>query len=118
MTHLTVDQSRAQGELNYAVQHSYIREKVTMSDSLTASIKFQRYDDEYQKKNGYRLPSDPFWVAPPQGSIVPIWHRGAAPNYQPKPMICRHVQDPSKAWKREQSGWPLAAAKFFSSANM
>jgi nitric oxide synthase oxygenase domain/subunit len=104
--------------LNYAVQHSYIREKVTMSDSLTASIKFQRYDDEYQKKHGYRLPSDPFWVAPPQGSIVPIWHRGAAPNYQPKPMICRHVQDPSKAWKREQSSWPLAAAKIFSSANI
>jgi flavodoxin len=80
-----------------------------MSDSLTASIKFQRYDDEYQKKHGYRLPSDPFWVAPPQGSIIPIWHRGAAPNYQPKPMICRHVQDPAKAWKREKPSWPLGA---------
>jgi hypothetical protein len=89
-----------------------------MSDSLTASIKFQRYDDEYQKKHGYRLPSDPFWVAPPQGSIIPIWHRGAAPNYQPKPMICRHVQDPAKAWKREKSSWPLAAAKIFGSATV
>ncbi|KAF9465429.1 nitric oxide synthase [Collybia nuda] len=105
--------SLAQTELNYAVQHSYIREKVTMSDSLTASMKFSRYDDEFQKKHGYRLPSDPFWVAPPQGSIIPVWHRGAAPNYQPKPMICRHVQEPAKAWKREKSSWPLSSAQIF-----
>lgn len=87
-----------------------------MSDSLTASMKWIRYDDEFQKKNGYRLPSDPYWLAPPQGSIIPIWHRGGAPNYQPKPMICRHVQDPSKAWKREKSSWPIAPTKLFGTA--
>ena len=45
---------------------------------------------------------DPYWLAPPQGSIVPLWHRGGAPNYQPKPMICKHVEDPIKAWGRQK----------------
>ncbi|KAL9090490.1 MAG: hypothetical protein Q9165_005251 [Trypethelium subeluteriae] len=54
------------------------------------------------KKHGFRLPADPYWLAPPQGSIVPIWHRGGAPHYQPKPLICRHQEDPVKAWKRRQ----------------
>ena len=72
-----------------------------MTDTLTASTKYIRYDDEFNEKNGYRLPADPYWLAPPQGSIIPLWHRGGSPNYQPKPMICRHVQDPVKAWRRE-----------------
>lgn len=76
-----------------------------MSDSLTASLKWTKYDDEFEKKNGYRLPADPYWVAPPQGSIIPLWHRGGAPNYQPKPMIARHVQEPAKAWSREKEEW-------------
>ncbi|KAF9462533.1 nitric oxide synthase [Collybia nuda] len=108
--------SRAQTELNYAVYHSFLQKKVTMSDSLTASMKWNRYDDDFQKKNGYRLPSDPYWLAPPQGSIIPVWHRGGAPNYQPKPMICRHVQDPLKAWEREKSSWPMVPAKLFCAA--
>lgn len=73
-----------------------------MTDTLTASKKWCRYDDDFKEKNGYRLPADPYWLAPPQGSIVPLWHRGGAPNYQPKPMICKHVQDPIKAWRREK----------------
>ncbi|KAL8765209.1 MAG: hypothetical protein Q9209_007642 [Squamulea sp. 1 TL-2023] len=94
--------SRAQQELNYAVHWSYQQAKVSMSDTLTASMKWCRYDDEFKAKNGFRLPADPYWLAPPQGSIVPLWHRGGAPNYQPKPLICRHVQDPLKAWEREK----------------
>ena len=73
-----------------------------MTDTLTASMKWCRYDDGFKERNGYRLPADPYWLAPPQGSIVPLWHRGGAPNYQPKPMICKHVQDPIKAWRREK----------------
>ncbi|GHP15259.1 nitric oxide synthase-like protein [Collybia sordida] len=110
--------SRAQTELNYAVYHSFLREKVTMSDSLTASMKWTRFDDEFQKKNGYRLPSDPYWLAPPQGSIIPTWHRGGSPNYQPKPMICRHVQNPTKVWDREKSSWPMIPVKLFGTGTM
>ncbi len=72
-----------------------------MTDTLTASMKWCQYDDDFKERNGYRLPADPYWLAPPQGSVVPLWHRGGAPNYQPKPMICKHVQDPIKAWRRE-----------------
>lgn len=95
--------SRAQAELNYAVHWSFSQARVTITDSLTASKKYSRYDDDFQKKTGFRLPSDPYWLAPPQGSIIPLWHRGGAPNYQPKPMICKHVQDPLKAWEREKN---------------
>ncbi|KAK8065357.1 hypothetical protein PG997_012104 [Apiospora hydei] len=93
--------SRAQLELNYAVTWSYGKAKVRIIDSLAASELFSNFDDEHLAEHGYRLPSDPYWLAPPQGSIIPIWHRGASPNYQPKPMICHHAQDPIKAWKRE-----------------
>ncbi|KAI9712953.1 MAG: hypothetical protein M1812_006700 [Candelaria pacifica] len=101
--------SRAQSELNYAVHWSYLQAKINMTDTLTASMKWCHYDDEFKKKHGYRLPADPYWLAPPQGSIVPLWHRGGAPNYQPKPMICKHVEDPTKAWGREREDWSLAA---------
>jgi flavodoxin len=73
-----------------------------MIDSLAASELFSRFDDEHLAKNGFRLPSDPYCLAPPQGSLIPLWHRGTSPNYQPKPMVCHHVQDPIKAWQREQ----------------
>ena len=76
-----------------------------MSDSLTASMKWSQYDDEFKKKNGFRLPADPYWLAPPQGSIIPVWHRGGAPCYQPKPMICKHVEDPLRAWGRRNRNW-------------
>ena len=95
--------SKAQAELNYAVHWSFLQDKVSMTDSMTASMKWCRYDDDFRQKNGFRLPADPYWLAPPQGSIIPLWHRGGAPNYQPKPMICKHVQDPVKAWRRERS---------------
>jgi sulfite reductase alpha subunit-like flavoprotein len=72
-----------------------------MIDTFSSSIEYMNFDDDRAEEMGYRLPSEPYWVAPPQGSIVPIWHRGGAPNYQPKPMICKHVQDPVKAWRRE-----------------
>ncbi|KAL8628374.1 hypothetical protein Q9189_005918 [Teloschistes chrysophthalmus] len=94
--------TQAQTELTYAVYWSYQQAKVSMSDTLTASMKWCRYDDDFKAKNGYRLPADPYWLAPPQGSIITVWHRGGAPNYQPKPMICKHVQDPLKAWEREK----------------
>ncbi|KAI4143806.1 MAG: hypothetical protein L6R39_004437, partial [Caloplaca ligustica] len=100
--------SRAQTELTYAAYWSYQQAKVSMSDTLTASIKWCRYDDDFKAKHGFRLPADPYWLAPPQGSIIPVWHRGGAPNYQPKPMISRHVQDPLKAWEREKQDWFVA----------
>ncbi|EKG20706.1 Flavodoxin/nitric oxide synthase [Macrophomina phaseolina MS6] len=62
---------------------------------------YSNFDDEHLRENGFRLPADPYWLAPPQGSLVPLWHRGGSPNYQPKPLICRHVQDPIKAWRRK-----------------
>lgn len=101
--------SRAQSELNYAVQWSFNQAGVTMTDSLTASKKWCKFDDEFSEKHGYRLPADPYWLAPPQGSIIPVWHRGGAPNYQPKPMISKHVQDPIKAWKRERTNWHISS---------
>ena len=101
--------SRAQSELNYAVQWSFNQAGVTMTDSLTASKKWCKVDDEFKEKHGYRLPADPYWLAPPQGSIIPVWHRGGAPNYQPKPMISKHVKDPVKAWRRERHMWQLVS---------
>ncbi|KAK8848432.1 nitric oxide synthase [Apiospora arundinis] len=95
--------SRAQLELNYAVTWSFAKAKVRIIDALSASELFTNFDDEHVVEYGYRLPSDPYWLAPPQGSLIPVWHRGAAPNYQPKPMICHHVQDPIKAWRRENN---------------
>ncbi|KAL0935841.1 nitric oxide synthase [Colletotrichum truncatum] len=94
--------SRAQLELNYASYWSFAQAGVRMSDSLGAAEQFTQFDDEHLMNNGFRLPSDPYWIAPPQGSIIPIWHRGGSPNYQPKPLICRHAQDPIKAWRRER----------------
>ncbi|KAL8913357.1 MAG: hypothetical protein Q9171_001834 [Xanthocarpia ochracea] len=127
--------SRSQQELTYAVQWSYQQAKVSMSDTLTASMKWCRYDDAFKAKNGFRLPADPYWLAPPQGSIIPLWHRGGAPNYQPKPLICTHVQDPLNAWEREKLNitttakllhlfdtetpkWPMLPAKSSSSYGM
>ncbi|CCF34867.1 nitric oxide synthase [Colletotrichum higginsianum] len=94
--------SRAQLELNYATYWSFAQAGVRMSDSLGAAEQFAQFDDEHLMNNGFRLPSDPYWLAPPQGSIIPLWHRGGSPNYQPKPLICRHAQDPVKAWRRER----------------
>ena len=98
---LTQTQSHAQAELNYAVFHSYSRQRITMSDSLTSSFQYQQFNDVYKSEKGFSLPADFGWLVPPQGSIIPLWHKGALPNYQPKPMICKHVQDPIKAWRRE-----------------
>ncbi|RCI09068.1 hypothetical protein L249_5101 [Ophiocordyceps polyrhachis-furcata BCC 54312] len=92
--------SRAQIELNLAVHSSFSRAGVRMSDSLTASAMYSNFDDQHLAEHGFRLPADPYWLAPPQGSIIPIWHRGGAPNYQPKPMICRLKENPVKVWKR------------------
>ncbi|KAF5590959.1 nitric oxide synthase [Fusarium pseudocircinatum] len=95
--------TRAQTELNYAVYHSFKADRVRIVDTLSASHQFCRFDDQHLQENGFRLPSDPYWLAPPQGSIVPIWHRGASPSYQPKPMICRNFRDPMKAWEKSQT---------------
>lgn len=96
-------QSRAQAELNFAVYCSFSQNGIQMSDTLTASSSYCQFDDEHFQRHGFRLPADPYWLAPPQGSIVSIWHRGGAPHYQPKPMICRHREDPIKAWRRRQN---------------
>lgn len=101
--------ARAQAELNYAVHWSFVQAKVNITDTLTASMKWCRYDDDFRERNGYRLPADPYWLAPPQGSIIPLWHRGGAPNYQPKPMISKHGQDPIKVWRREKQKGPAGA---------
>ncbi|TLD19508.1 Nitric oxide synthase-like protein [Venturia nashicola] len=98
--------SKAQAELNYAVYWSFSQANVAMSDTLSASAQYCRFDDDHRRENGFRLPANPYWIAPPQGSLVPLWHRGGAPNYQPKPMVCRNVQDPVKLWRRR-----LAAPK-------
>lgn len=74
----------AQSELNRAVYWSYSQAGVRMIDTLTASAMYCEYDDVHLAEKGFRLPADPYWLAPPQGSIVPLWHRGGAPNYQPK----------------------------------
>jgi hypothetical protein len=50
-----------------------------MIGSLGASELFFKFDDDHMVENGYRLPSDPYWLAPPQGSIIPLWHHGAVP---------------------------------------
>lgn len=92
--------SKAQTELNYAVYWSFSQANITISDTLSASAQYCRFDEDHRRENGFRLPANPYWIAPPQGSIVPLWHRGGAPNYQPKPMVCRNVQDPVKLWKR------------------
>ncbi|QDS69801.1 hypothetical protein FKW77_010440 [Venturia effusa] len=91
--------SKAQAELNYAVYWSFSQANVAISDTLSASAQYCRFDDDHRREHGFRLPADPYWLSPPQGSIVPVWHRGGAPNYQPKPMICRIAQDPIKIWK-------------------
>ncbi|OGM46177.1 putative nitric oxide synthase [Aspergillus bombycis] len=94
--------SRAQAELNYAVRWSFLQKGVSCIGTLAASSDWTRFDDEHASKHGYRLNSDPYWIAPPQGSIVPVWHRGGAPNYQPKPLIARHRFDPVKSWRRRR----------------
>ena len=73
-----------------------------MSDTMSASSQWCQFDDEHKRQHGFRLPADPYWLAPPQGSIIALWHRGGAPNYQPKPMIARHLNDPIKCWSRER----------------
>ncbi|KAE8165694.1 nitric oxide synthase [Aspergillus tamarii] len=95
--------SRAQAELNYAVRWSFLQKGVSCIGTLAASSDWTRFDDEHASKHGYRLNSDPYWIAPPQGSIVPVWHRGGAPNYQPKPLIARHRFDPVKSWRRRRN---------------
>jgi hypothetical protein len=92
--------SKAQAELNYAVQYSFEKEKVTCTSTLTASKSWIAFDDEHFKEKGYRLNADPYWISPPPGSIVPLWHRGGAPNYQTKLIIAKHRFDPVKFWKR------------------
>jgi hypothetical protein len=92
--------SRARAELNYAVHSSCLRAGVTCTSTLAASQSWCTFDDQHFKEKGYRLNADSYWIAPPQGSIVPVWHRGFAPNYQPKSLITRHRFDPVKVWRR------------------
>jgi nitric oxide synthase oxygenase domain/subunit/sulfite reductase alpha subunit-like flavoprotein len=100
--------SRAQAELNYAVYCSFQKAGVTCTSSLTASQSWTAFDDQHLREKGYRLNADPYWISPPQGSLVPLWHRGGAPNYQPKPMVARHKCDPVNVWKRRNNALPPA----------
>lgn len=95
-------QSKAQAELNYAVRWSFQQEGVSCIGTLAASADWCRFDDDHFREKGYRLNADPYWIAPPQGSIIPVWHRGGAPNYQPKPLITKHRFDPVKVWHRRK----------------
>lgn len=72
---------------------------VTSSTSLGASESWLSFDDQHLQEKGYRLNADPYWIAPPQGSIIPVWHRGGAPNYQPKPLIAKNHYDAAKIWR-------------------
>ncbi|GHP15261.1 nitric oxide synthase-like protein [Collybia sordida] len=72
--------SRAQIELNYAIYYSFLREGITMSNSLSASKKWAQYDHEFEKENGFSLSS----------------------NSNAQPIICWHVQDPIDAWRTEK----------------
>jgi nitric oxide synthase oxygenase domain/subunit len=74
----------AQTELTRAVYWSYTQAGVRIIDTLSASNMYCEFDDLHLAEKGFRLPADPYWLAPPQGSIVPLWHRGGAPNYQPR----------------------------------
>ncbi|OIW33174.1 hypothetical protein CONLIGDRAFT_666516 [Coniochaeta ligniaria NRRL 30616] len=105
LAHLQV----AQSVLNRVVNWSYRQVKVRMMDTLTASSMYCEFDNKHLAERGFRLPADSHWLSPPQGSIVPLWHRGGAPNYQPKPMACRHTEDPVKAWERRRVAWGLTA---------
>ena len=109
---------RAQAELNFAVSHSFSQASVRISDTLTASANYCQFDDEHVKRYGFRLPADPYWLAPPQGSVIPIWHRGGAPHYQPKPMICRHRENPVRAWKRRSERRKYPSQESFDDAEM
>ncbi|KAB5569971.1 nitric oxide synthase [Coniochaeta sp. 2T2.1] len=100
----------AQSELTCAVNWSYRQAKVRIIDTLTASNMYCEFDKPHLAEKGFRFPADPYWLSPPQGSIIPLWHQGGAPNYQPKPMVCRHAEDPVKSWKRRQSAWGFEAA--------
>lgn len=97
---LTSSQSKAQAELNYAVHYSFSQAGVTCISTLAASESWCAFDDQHFEEKGYRLNADPYWISPPQGSIIPLWHRGAAPNYQPKPLIAKNRCDPVKTWKK------------------
>jgi len=99
--------SKAQAELNYAVYCSFQKAGVTCTSSLTASQSWTAFDDQHLREKGYRLNADPYWISPPQGSVIPLWHRGGAPNYQPKPLIARHKYHPVKVWKRRNNALAL-----------
>ncbi|GHP15262.1 nitric oxide synthase-like protein [Collybia sordida] len=97
--------SRAQTELNYAIYHSFFQDGITISDTLSSSKKWASYNDDFEKKNGYRLSSDTYWLTPSEGPMIPVWQRGSTPtlNHPPKPMICRQAQDPVTVWKNRKS---------------
>ncbi|GLB07177.1 hypothetical protein AtubIFM57258_002500 [Aspergillus tubingensis] len=109
--------SRAQAELNYAVRWSFLQHGVTCVGTLAASSDWSQFDDEHAAKKGYRLNSDPYWLSPPQGSIIPVWHRGGAPNYQPKPMICRNRYDPVNSWQRRKGSTEAVPALLVRNGN-
>lgn len=97
--------SKAQAELNYAVYCPFQKAGVTCTSSLTASQSWTTFDDQHLREKGYRLNADPYWISPPQGSIVPLWHRWGTPNYQPKPMVARHKCDPVNVWRRRNKAF-------------
>jgi sulfite reductase alpha subunit-like flavoprotein len=110
--------SKAQAELNYAVYCSFQKAGVTCTSSLTASQSWTAFDDQHLREKGYRLNADPYWISPPQGSILPLWHRGGAPNYQPKPLIARHKCDPVNVWKRRNKALPPATEQVDRKTNL
>lgn len=95
--------TRAQSELNFAVHSSFVQRNVRIIDTLSASETYCNFDDEHYRQYGFRLPANPYYMAPPQGSIVKLWHHGGSPNYQPRPMISRQVPyHGSKQFKRSK----------------
>ncbi|RAH53320.1 hypothetical protein BO85DRAFT_463026 [Aspergillus piperis CBS 112811] len=51
------------------------------------------------------------------GSIIPVWHHGGAPNYQPNPMICRNRYDPVNSWQRRKGSTEAVPALLVRNGN-
>ncbi|OJZ85554.1 hypothetical protein ASPFODRAFT_60983 [Aspergillus luchuensis CBS 106.47] len=58
-----------------------------------------------------------FDALPEVGSIIPVWHRGGAPNYQPNPMICRTRYDPVNSWQRRKGSTEAVPALLVRNGN-
>jgi nitric-oxide synthase len=65
---------RALLELNYAVKHSFEKERITLTDHHEASMQFMKFIQQ-EKKNGRQVMADWSWIVPPvAGSTTQVFH--------------------------------------------